>query len=484
LEQRAVLIAVTDPLRARYDAIPYRHGAVPLSHPARIGAIARLFAWPAAPPDHCRVLELGCGEGMNLLPLAERLPQSEFVGVDLSAAQIAVANEARAVCLIQNARFICADLREFEPETFDYVIAHGVYSWVPDDVKDRLLAICSRALAPGGVAYVSFSTLPGWAMLSGLRAFLIAETRHETAPAAQLELTQRILETISRCLAQQPGSYAGMVREAVDDMLGKAPAVLFHDELGTVNDPCTFLDFTAHAARHGLHYLGEAHYASMPFEHVPAPMRSALAELNLDFFHVQQFMDVLFQRWLRSSLLVRSEPATRTADPIALRECALGLRWEIEGGRVDLAPGVPLRLTGPNGVALDFHRPLEKAFLAGLVEAWPDRVAFSDALERAHQLLQRVALPTPDDDGNLRRELQRLFSIDGLDVLFIGQGQWLRTGPAPAPSRLMRYQACGGFALTNRWHEQIELRPEGRVVLADPAPPQNEFALRQAGLLI
>jgi hypothetical protein len=140
-----------------------------------------------------------------------------------------------------------------------------------------------------------------------------------------------------------------MVREAVDDMLRKPPELLFHDELAAVNDPCTFLDFTAHAARHSLHYLGEAHYASMPFEHVPAPMRNALAELDLDFLRTQQFMDVLFQRWLRSSLLVRNEPATRSADPNTFCECALGLRWPIPDGKVDLAPGAPLRLTGPNG---------------------------------------------------------------------------------------------------------------------------------------
>ena len=133
---------MNDPLRARYDAIPYRHGAIPLSHPARVGAIARLLGMNAAAPDRCRVLELGCAEGMNLLPLAERLPRAEFVGVDLSANQIATAEASRAACGIGNARFIHADLREFEPEAgaFDFVIAHGVYSWVPDEVKERLLA--------------------------------------------------------------------------------------------------------------------------------------------------------------------------------------------------------------------------------------------------------------------------------------------------------------------------------------------------------
>src|SRR5262245_21443711 len=141
-----------DTLRERYDAVPYRHGAIPVSHPARIAAIARLHGLNCAPPDHCRVLELGCAEGMNLLPLGERFPLSEFAGVDLSPVQIQTAEAARAASKLGNVRLVAADLREFEPEpnSFDYIIAHGVYSWVEDEVKDRVLSICSSALRPNG----------------------------------------------------------------------------------------------------------------------------------------------------------------------------------------------------------------------------------------------------------------------------------------------------------------------------------------------
>src|SRR6266511_922038 len=110
-----------DNLRESYDLVPYRHGAIPVSHPARIGAIGRIHALNCAPPDHCRVLELGCAEGMDLSPV-----------------QIATGESARVACSLGNARLVCADLREFqpEPESYDYIIAHGVYSWVSDEVKE------------------------------------------------------------------------------------------------------------------------------------------------------------------------------------------------------------------------------------------------------------------------------------------------------------------------------------------------------------
>src|SRR5690349_7641325 len=103
-----------DPLAVRYDAIPYRHGAIAESHPARIGAIARMLGIPSAPPDRCRVLEVGCAEGMNLLPIAERFPNSEFTGFDISPAQIAMGETARSACGIKNARLACGDVRSFE----------------------------------------------------------------------------------------------------------------------------------------------------------------------------------------------------------------------------------------------------------------------------------------------------------------------------------------------------------------------------------
>lgn len=475
-----------DILRARYDAISYRHGAIPDSHPARVAVIGRLHGVPTAPPDGCRVLELGCAEGMNLLPLAERLPGSQFLGVDFSRTQIAAAEEARAACGLNNVRFLCSDLLEFEPEpeSYDYVIAHGVYSWVPDEVKSRLLAICKQALTPNGVAYVSYNTLPGWGLLSGLREFLLTETAHEQEPLAQIEHARRVLGALSESLSRQQDAYSRVLHQAVTDMLRKKPELLYHDELAPVNDPRTFTAFTAHAANHGLHYLAEAHYATVPFEHVPAPMRSGLAGLGLDFRREQQFMDVMFQRWLRNSLLCRAElPAQRPVNLEVIGECALGLRMRLADSRINLGPGAAMRLVGANDVAVDFVQPAEKALLAALAQAAPARVPFREAVDGANQLLKQVGLPAVENPAELYPVLFRLFTLDGLDLLLLGSGDWLRTGDSPAPSALMRYQVQHGLSVTNRWHEPVALTAEGQQWLLDPSSRPSEAALR-AGLLV
>jgi len=476
-----------DAIRERYDAVPYRHGAVSDSHPARIGAIARLLGINAAPPDRCRVLELGCGEGMNLLPLAERFPKSEFVGVDFSAKQIAVAEAARAACAIGNARFVCSDLRTWKPEgaTFDYIIAHGVYSWVSADVRERLLGICAGALSPNGVAYVSYNTLPGWALPGGVRKILLSEIDTLASPDAQMARATQVLDSLAECMKDQPGSYAANLRDTIADMHAKPPGLLFHDELAAVNEPCTFTEFSEHAARHGLHYIAEAHYATMRSAHLPATMQSALVPLRLDFIRTQQFMDVLFQRWLRNSLLSRA-PVTpeRSIRAGVIADCALGLRMKVDAGSINLAPGIPMRFTGIHGLVLEAREPVEKAVLTVLASSFPERLPFPRLCAMANQSLADWGLPPVSDFSALHNFLHRLFALDALDVMLCGDGDWLMMSATPGLSALMRHQATNDLQLTNRWHEPVALTPEGKRALLDPSARPDRTALERAGLLV
>jgi len=476
-----------DSIRESYDAVPYRHGAVPDSHPARVGAVARLFGIQAAPPDRCRVLELGCGEGMNLLPLAERCPKSEFVGVDFSTKQIAVADAARVACGIGNAIFTCADLRTWKPEcgTFDYIIAHGVYSWVPADVRDRLLTTCAEALSPNGVAYVSYNTLPGWSLPSGVRKFLLSEIGTLTSPDAQMSRAVQVLESLAECMKDQPGSYAANLRDTIADMRAKPQALLFHDELAAVNEPCTFTDFTGHAARHGLHYVAEAHYATMQSAHLPMPMRAALTPLQPDFARTQQFMDVLFQRWLRNSLLsctpVAPERAIRAG---VIANCALGLRLTVNVDNICLTPGYPMRFTGIHGLVLEAREPVEKSVLTVLASSFPERLPFPRLCAMANQSLADWNLPCVSDFSALHEFLHRIFALDALDVMLCDDGEWLRMNAKPGLSALMRYQVQNDLPLTNRWHEPVALTPEGKRALIDPFASPEKTALERAGLLV
>ena len=485
--RRPVFLAgMNDPLRSGYDAIPYRHGALRQSHPARMGAIGRLYGLPTAAPDRARVLELGCAEGGNLLPLAERLPRATFTGVDFSEVQIATAEAARAACGLANARMVCADLREWHPEAAacDYVIAHGVYSWVPDEVKECLLAACGRALAPGGMLYLSFNTLPGWGMLAGVREFLLAELAQFPGTAEKLAHLPRVLAALEQSLAGEETPHGVHMRELLGRMRAKSPEMILHDELELVNDPRPFSVVVAHAARHGLAYVGESHYASQHFEHLRPEMQAPLIGLGLDVLRVQQFMDVVLPRTHRTSLFCRaSEAPPPRVDPSAVHACALALREPQTGPRADLAAGAVFTLRGLHGMELPFTQSRLKALLTVLIEAAPVQVPFLEARAAADARLAAAGLAIDVDDEALSLAVFRLFSLDFLDLLLAGDGAWLRPAEPPEPTALMRYQTEHGLPLTNRRHEQIALSAAQMHRLLAAPPERRDPALREAGLV-
>jgi SAM-dependent methyltransferase len=477
---------MNDPLSAHYDALPYRHGALPKTAPARLGVIGRFHGVAAAGPERARVLELGCGEGMNLLPIAERFPAAECVGVDFSPRQIAVAEAARAACGISNAQFICADLREYEPaaEQFDYIIAHGVYSWVPDEVKERLLAICARACAPHGLVYLSYNTQPGFAPVAGLREVLRAHLAHLTEPGARAAEVERLLPVLEAAFASEQTPYATLMREVLAEMRSKPVALVMHDELETVNDPRTFTEFNAHAGRHGLHFLAEAHYAAQPYEHLNAKAREALAPLATNFLAQQQWLDLLAHRRFRASIYTRVAAPAREPDFTVVNDCALTLRLRLEHERVDLRRGAPIHLVGQHGVKFAIDQPFQKAFFAAVLAAAPRRITFPEAIETARRYLAKFAITAEETVEALCIGLGKFFALDQVDLLLAGGGGWLRDRNPVAPSALMRHQAANALPIVNRWHETITLTAQEKRWLAGAAVTVDTERMKNAGVLL
>ena len=160
---------MTVPSTTSYDEVPYADRVHPATHPDLLAVVATLFGMSPARPDRCRVLELGCASGANLIALAETLPGSSFVGIDLSPRQVAVGRQkvrARGLTNVALHAMSLVDVGE-ALGLFDYVLCHGVYSWVPAEVRDRILAVCSSNLMPQGVAYVSYNCYPGWHARAG-----------------------------------------------------------------------------------------------------------------------------------------------------------------------------------------------------------------------------------------------------------------------------------------------------------------------------
>jgi len=182
-----------------YAEVPYDSLPIPDTHPERLEALGYLFGLSAADPGACRVLELGCASGGNLIPLAFYFPRSRFLGVDLYANQIADGQALIDAVGLDNVTLRQGDILDLDPVAlgqFDYVIVHGVYSWVPDAVRERILTLCAAVLAPEGIGYVSYNTLPGWRMRGMLRDVLGYATRQASSVEQRLAALRGCLDRL------------------------------------------------------------------------------------------------------------------------------------------------------------------------------------------------------------------------------------------------------------------------------------------------
>jgi SAM-dependent methyltransferase len=281
-----------------YDLVLYPTYPRSQTHPDCLASIATAWGMRPAPVTRCRVLELGCGDGGNLAPLAYALPQSQFCGVDSSSAALKRARRMTEALRLSNVRWLEADLREIGPGfgEYDYIIAHGLYSWAPSEVRDHLLWICRECLAPEGVAFVSYNCYPGAHIRRVLQGMLQYHVRGIQEPRRAIDVARQYLRFFRK--AKMPGRRGqALLDHEARAMLERDDAGLFHDDLATIQEPAWFHEFAAHAQRYDLQYLGEAELHEM-FDH-----RNALQAFQGDILEREQYLDFLKLRRFRQSLL-------------------------------------------------------------------------------------------------------------------------------------------------------------------------------------
>lgn len=298
---------MNDPVRQLYSERRYPALSHPVTDISRLAVIARVAGMQRlAMPVACRVLEFGCASGHNLLPLAARYPKSEFTGIDYSDTAIRAARQAAYAAGLENIRFEVADLEHWRPShPCDYLIAHGVLSWVPDAVKARVMDLCAQVLSDSGVACISYNTLPGWS----LRRDVVPLVRALAGNPAAAGLGGSV-EAVAASLAGMAGAgtpHAADLQAIFQSMARKGAAVLPFDDFAPVCDPLYFAQFADWAGRRGLRYLGEARLQDNLPEGLDPACWEKLAPLAADPVLFQQTIDLLSGRTHRNSLLCRQE---------------------------------------------------------------------------------------------------------------------------------------------------------------------------------
>ena len=458
-----------------YDLAPYPRLSHFFSHPEKAATLAYLLGLTPPPVEHCRVLELGCASGGNLIPMAVAYPGSEFVGIDYSGRQVAEGQADIQRLGLANIALQTRDLQTIAPSfgQFDYILAHGLYSWVPAPVRDKLLEICHANLAPAGVAFVSYNTYPGWHSLEAIRRMMLYHVR-ETEPPAERAAGARALLGFLVEMTDSTEAYGAMLAEhqALLQQEGAAnqDAYLLHDHLEDVNAPVYFHEFDAHAARHGLQYLCEAEFRMDFPANFPAAKMEALARLAHNLVELEQYMDFIRNRTFRQTLLVHADqPVNRRLNVARLQKLWVGSLAKPEAGEVNLERGVVAKFIAHDEAKLATNHPLSKAAMVCLMQQWPACLPFATlAAEARARLAQATGEPDsgplpPEELATLAGTLLQAFThSENLVELHAAAPRYtleVNRQARPVASPWARLQAEAGPSVTNLRHERIRLGP-------------------------
>lgn len=299
-----------------YSELGYKSMPFPYTTPATLEAYAALVGVSAPNPKTARVLELGATYGGNIISQALFNPDATFVGIELSQEQVEKGNEVIANAGLTNVSLIQSDIASIGSEigTFDYIIAHGVYSWVDDGVKDALLRLIDEHLAEDGIAYISYNTYPGWHTMDEVRQLMMFSNRDK----AQFNHKEKVLhgKTIGSIVGSQILKYDNL-KERNSKFLGALRSVMQkdeyyvgHDHLEPNNDPVYFYQFNDHLGAHNLAYLCDADLTLSMVRNFDADIADTLDKLApSDHVAQEQYLDFMLDTTFRKSIICKANHA-------------------------------------------------------------------------------------------------------------------------------------------------------------------------------
>ena len=465
-----------------YDQVPYPSLSYTQSHPSRLATLAILRGLQPAPVVHCRVLELGCASGGNLIPMAYGLPESTFVGIDNSAQQIGEGQRAVKALGLDNVTVRQMDILDVGVGLgqFDYIIAHGVFSWIPQPVQEKLLQICHENLAPNGVAYVSYNAYPGWHMLGIIRDMMLYHTRNSTDPEARATEARALLDFLAGSIPDENSAYGSFLATYARLLHGELKgaghlgnAFLLHDELEVVNEPIYFYQFAQRAQEHGMQYLGEAEFNTMVDTNFPSHVSAAIREMSDSAIDLEQYMDFLRNRTFRQTLLCHQDLELRyTLQPQQLLALCLSSRARASTTESE-APATPVvQFRSSDGATISTDHPLTQAAMQCLADIWPQIVPFDVLLLMARARLGQEAPAaaggTTDNDALIMgANLLKAYTCSGNLVELYAHVPVIVTqvSQRPVASPVARWQSLAGNMVTNLRHERVHLDPAERYLL-------------------
>ena len=338
--------------------------------------------------------DLGCGNGMSALNVAATCPHADVYAFDFNPAHIEFGRDLAARAGITNIQFREASFAQIAAlpadalPAFDFIVSHGVLSWISPDNRTNLTGIVGQRLRPGGLAYLSYNVTTGWGPMVPLRALM--RMLAQASPERTDLTVPGIWAMLDRLKAGGAAFFAAnpTLEARLDTLRKQDPRYLAHELLNQDWHPVMFADVADAMAGAKCTYIGSATLAeNIDAVGVPAGMLPLLAEAK-DLRLRETLRDFGAGQPFRRDLYRRGTPVLPMPEHHRLLE-AVVLHWTGQPTAGDITFVTPLGSMTGNPEA---YRPLLDALEAGPLSIAQARTILPFANRPMVELLQAVAL--------------------------------------------------------------------------------------------
>jgi methyltransferase-like protein len=455
---------ITAAITVDYDEMPYLSNAYGYCAPGNLRAMAHLFGVGSVPLERARVLELGSAAGGNIMPFAAAYPDAHVVGVDLSQVQIDAGRAQAEAAGLKNVHLHAMSLTDIDASfgKFDYIIAHGVFSWVPPDVRLALLRVCKENLSENGLAMISYNTYPGWKLKEIMRdamqiAALGADTPHEAVAQAR-SMQDMFLN------GSAPGSLTfGPMHQLASVMSAYSDHYVAHEFLERMNAPCYFVEFAAVAEDAGLAYIGDAEpKTDMAIAYgLQVRLTNNLLTLGKPRSTRLQYLDMATGQSFRRSILTHGSQAANVGDIDLARFADLHFASDMKRAASPENTNEVRYEKGRHIIGVQGN-PIMAALLGAFQAAWPQTCPFDELLACGKNGQQS----DEDHRAAVIEALRQLLCMDVLEVRLeaVAFGGDAKSRPAliagALPLLLAQETSAAGVGLYNYWHKSVDVKTD------------------------
>ena len=440
-----------------FDLVPYEAIGIPYTLPAHLALSSAWYGGPKPKVRAYRAIELGCGAGGNLIPMAYYQRDSRFVGVDYSKRHIECARETATELGLDNIQFelgdVC-DLDKANREPFDYIIAHGLFSWIPEEARAAVLVFCRDHLSPNGIAYICYNTMPGWAMRGVVRDALRRSPSVQSADLKDQAIkAKQVAINLLNDLPSREHPFGALLGHELERIRGCAPYYIQHEYLAADNVPFWFADFVALANRYHLDYVAEALFCRSEGQ-MPQSIADALEKHGYPAVYREEVADLPGNRQMRTSILCHNDAQrSRVSRRELLNTVTIATVLRAKSDDVRLADGVFERFDGEGGIGVELDFSLSKAAVLILSAQLPLGLTFDELLKQSEKMLAESHIPLPPDaTAKLAEEITSLFTFGQLHLRLVEPTKACPIEQYPVAHMLAQFEARNRKAQSTPHH--------------------------------